>query len=125
MLSKFIFMHCESLITADTTIYEVLVGESARDRKALSLLEYLTADNAFYCAKYDHDVSEFLTLITQSLTGSTKQVGQIPPRHRLRVDEMRKLVLTQMLGFSDSQRPSRFAICQRLRRKSSKCPSNV
>lgn len=125
MLSKFVFMHCESVITADTQIYEVLVGESTKDKKAIELLRFLTADSAFYCERYDNDVSEFLNLISLSLTGSGQMSGFIPPRTRLHVADMRRLVLTKILGFSPTQRPSRLAISQRLNLRDNKYQSKI
>lgn len=116
MYSKFIFIHCPSLITADTVIYEVSVGESARDRSYIALLQSLTQNADFYCAKYDNKVSEFLTNITESLTGDTAKSSEVPPRKQLHVSAMRRHVLQSILGFSSTQRPSRLAISQRARR---------
>lgn len=116
MYSKFIFIHCPSLITADTVIYEVSVGNTARDKSYIDLLQSLTQNADYYCAKYDNNVSEFLTHITESLTGNTAKLAEIPPRRQLHVSAMRRHVLQSILGFSANQRPSKLAIAQRAHR---------
>lgn len=67
MKCKYLLIDEPCELTADSKFFNVWVGQTEKDLKALQFLHQYAADNNLYLAKWSHDVSEFVTNIANSL----------------------------------------------------------
>ena len=67
MKSKYLLIDEPCELTAGSKFFNVWVGQTPKDLKALQFLQEYAADNNLYLAKWSHDVSEFVTNIADSL----------------------------------------------------------
>lgn len=67
MKCKYLLIDEPCELTADSKFFNVWVGQTEKDLKALQFLEQFAGDNNLYLAKWSHDVSEFVTNIAASL----------------------------------------------------------
>lgn len=67
MKSKYLLIDEPCELTAASKFFNVWVGQTGKDLKALQFLEQYAGDNNLYLAKWSHDVSEFVTNIANSL----------------------------------------------------------
>lgn len=67
MKSKYLLIDEPCELTAGSKFFNVWVGQTGKDLKALQYLQQYAADNNLYLAKWSHDVSEFVTNIANSL----------------------------------------------------------
>ena len=97
MKTKYIFIHCDSVLQADTVIYEVWIGHSKQDKRDLAFFESLAKSSDFYFKPYDVEVCNFLERIHQSVCESCRNSLEVPPRRQVMAAELRRLIKRGMV----------------------------
>lgn len=66
MKSKYLFIDEPGELTAKSKIFNVWVGKSAKDRKAIQFLQQYSQENGLYLAIWSNEVSRFLLNVAKS-----------------------------------------------------------
>lgn len=92
MKAKFIFIHCDSVLTPDTTVYSVWIGTSKREQKQLQQLQQLTKSTDYYFRQYDNEVCSYLERIHESFTDKSYTDCAVPPRRVVSLHDLLQMV---------------------------------
>lgn len=92
MKTKYIFIHCEKELTADTVIYSVYVGKSKQDAAAVKRLQECTRSTDFYFKPYSADVCCYLEKIHLSFSEKPWYVDDVPPQRQVSLKDLLKMV---------------------------------
>lgn len=83
MKTKYIFIHCEREFSAQTAIYTVYIGNSARDQKQLDFVRKFAVSSQSFFARYSHEVAEFLLRLHDSVSSLSWLLHDVPARRHV------------------------------------------